>query len=333
MKFLKYLRKKWHNDILYKVEQRDDFAKEVMDQQEKNKNEILAALSWNNLEVIRFRDGLIRTTPRKTIKLCFDIIEECNLNCAGCLVYSPLVRDNGYVMTVSSFERDIEKISQIFNENEIDVITISGGEPLLHKDIEKFPQIIRKYFEKVNIRIVTNGLLLLKQPTSFWKSCKENRVVLEQTKYPINLDFEEIAKTAIQNGVKHIYMDDTGEKTKTMQIFPLDLESMSEKAINSQNERLNFFNCWEANQCIRVQEGRMYTCSRIPHVNLLNDYFDLDYVVTEDDSINFYEVKDKNEVYKFLASATRFCKYCKVHAISEGHEWSASKKTLDEWAN
>lgn len=138
-----------------------------MDKQEKDKNEILGALSWNNLEVIRFRDGLIRTTPRKTIKLCFDIIEECNLNCAGCLVFSPLVCDNGYVMTISSFEKDVERLSEIFDEDEIDVITISGGEPLLHKEVEKFPQIIRKYFGKVNIRIVTNGLLLLNQPDSF----------------------------------------------------------------------------------------------------------------------------------------------------------------------
>lgn len=63
MNFLRRLRKKWHNDVVT----------EIMDKQEKDKNEILGALSWNNLEVIRFRDGLIRTTPRKTIKLCFDI--------------------------------------------------------------------------------------------------------------------------------------------------------------------------------------------------------------------------------------------------------------------
>lgn len=128
-------------------------------------------------------------------------------------------------------------------------------------------------------------------------------------------------------------MDDTGQNTKTMQIFPMDLESMSEKSINAQNERLNFFNCWEANQCIRVQEGQMYTCSRIPHVKLLNKYFGLNYAVTKDDSIDIYEADSKKEIYDFLASATRFCKYCKVTAISDGHEWSVSKRKLDEWAN
>ncbi len=132
MNFLRWLRQKWHNDILYRIKQHnDDVVTKMMDKQEKDKNEILGALSCNNLEVIRFRDGLIRTTPRKTIKLCFDIVEECNLNCVGCLVYSPLVCDNGYVMTIASFEKDIKRLSEIFDEDEIDVITISGGETIV----------------------------------------------------------------------------------------------------------------------------------------------------------------------------------------------------------
>lgn len=77
----------------------------------------------------------------------------------------------------------------------------------------------------------------------------------------------------------------------------------------------------------------MYTCSRIPHVKLLNKYFGLNYAVTKDDSIDIYEVDSKKEIYNFLATATHFCKYCKVAAISEGHEWSVSKRKLDEWAN
>ena len=64
MNFLRRLRQKWHNDILYRIQRHDDVVTKIMDKQEKDKNEILGALSWNNLEVIRFRDGLIRTTPR-----------------------------------------------------------------------------------------------------------------------------------------------------------------------------------------------------------------------------------------------------------------------------
>ena len=42
----------------------------------------------------------------------------------------------------------------------------------------------------------------------------------------------------------------------------------------------------------------MYTCSRIPHVKLLNKYFGLNYAVTKDDSIDIYEADSK----KFMIS-------------------------------
>lgn len=330
MNILKYLRNKWHNDLLLKQTEIQCTEQNIASS---HKNEILSAISWNNLEVIRLRDGLIRTTPRKIIKLCFDIIEKCNLNCAGCLVYSPLANEHGYIMNINNFEQDIARLSELFTEQEVSVITLSGGEPLLHPDIEKFPKIIRRFFPNVNIRIVTNGILLFKQPDSFWQCCKENHVVLEQTKYPIPLDFAKIKQLAETNEVKHIFMEDTGEHEKSMQIFPVDLESMSENAVNSQNERLNFFNCWEANQCIRVQDGQIYTCSRIPHIHLLNERFHLNYKVTEDDSFDIYTAENKKEIYDFLASAVPFCRYCKVHAISEGHPWKKSTQALEEWAN
>lgn len=51
MNFLRRLRQKWHNDILYRIQRHDDVVTKIMDKQEKDKNEILGALSWNNLEV------------------------------------------------------------------------------------------------------------------------------------------------------------------------------------------------------------------------------------------------------------------------------------------
>lgn len=329
--FLLSLREKWHKDILIQSENYKNDDELVLKQQV---DEIKAAISWNNLEVIRLRDGLIRTTPRKIIKLCFDIIEKCNLNCAGCLVFSPLVKQGGgYTMNINQFERDIRRISELFEEEELQVITISGGEPLLHPDIDKFPVIIRKYFSNVNVRIVTNGILLLQQNDSFWENMRDNRVVLEQTMYPIELDFERISQVAKEKGVRHIYMNDTDINEKTMQIFPMSLDSISENAVIEQNERLNFFNCWEANQCIRIQDGRIYTCSRIPHAALLNDFFDLDYKVTQDDSMDIHDAKSKQEIYEFLATAVPFCRYCKSSSIVEGNKWKQSKRELSEWAN
>lgn len=330
MKIWKRIRKKWHNDIFFSQNERQKELEEVVRQQAQ---ELKEAVSWNNLEVIRLRDGMIRTTPRKTLKLAFDIVEKCNLNCAGCLVYAPLAGENSYVMSVETFEQDIARIHALFCEEEIEVIRLSGGEPLLHEKLAEFPKVIRKYFPKAGVRIVTNGMLLLKQPDKFWRMCRENNVILEQTKYPIRLDFEKIRQTAKENGVKHIFMDDTGECEKTMQIFPVQLSGGGIDGYEeSQNVRLNFFHCWEANQCIRVCEGRVYTCSRIPHIKLLNEYFHMEFAVSEDDSLDLFSVNAKEDVYEFLAHAVPFCRYCKVHEISESHAWKVSALKIEEWA-
>ena len=282
--------------------------------------------------LVNLKEGIIRTTPRKTIKICFDVIEQCNLNCAGCLVYSPCVKNNGYVMDVRQFEDDICRLSELFSEDEITVISLSGGEPLLHHDIQLFPAIIRKYFQNVNIRIVSNGLLLEKMSNDFYRCLRDNKVTVEQTKYPIDLDFIRIKEKLYEENVRYVFFDNTGESEKTMQIFPVaGDDEMSELALLNSNERLHFFDCWEANQCIRVQDGKCYTCSRIPHIHLLNEMFGTNYKVMKDDYIDIYKAEKKQDIYEFLASAVPFCRYCQVEKITDGHKWKVSERKREEW--
>lgn len=333
-KLLKKLRAKWHSGIILNQQIATD---QIVADMQKKVDEIKNGLSWNNLEVIRFRDGIIRTTPRRIIKLCFDIVESCNLNCTGCLTYAPLASKlfgrTGGLMAVEVFEKDIVRLSELFSENEIQAITISGGEPLLHPELASFFKVTRRYFPNVNIRLVTNGVLLKNLPETFWEAFREFNVAVEQTKYPINLDFEGIKKLTESKGVRHIFMGDTDIKEKKMQVFPLDMSCMSENAVNNQNERLNFFNCWEANMCIRIQNGKMYTCSRIPHVHLFNEFFGTNFAVTEDDYIDIYKAKNKTEIYEFLAHAVPFCRYCKVYGIRDGYDWKVSECDIHEWAD
>lgn len=86
-KLVKKIRRKWHGDLWNSQEEMFSKLSDILEQK---RNELQGGISWVNLELIRFRDGIIRTTPRRTIKLCFDIIERCNLNCTGCLTYAPL---------------------------------------------------------------------------------------------------------------------------------------------------------------------------------------------------------------------------------------------------
>ena len=92
-------------------------------------------------------------------------------------------------------------MSDLLNQQAVR-IGIMGGEPLLYPDLLLILSMTRKYFPNTTIQLVTNGLLLMQQTDEFWKACKENNIVIVNTKYPINLDCDGMATKAEQFGVE-----------------------------------------------------------------------------------------------------------------------------------
>jgi len=90
------------------------------------------------------------------IGLAFEVTQKCNSDCAFC--YNIWKEDKNYPVGQLSFE----KITKLFDAVLPSVLTssiyITGGEPLLRKDLEDIVQ----YFssKKFTVAIATNGLLL-----------------------------------------------------------------------------------------------------------------------------------------------------------------------------
>lgn len=76
------------------------------------------------------------------------ITESCNLNCPGCYRDKP-----GTVMAFDDYKTIINKLPP----SEIKTITLSGGEPFLHPDLEKIVKYTAKKILKP--RIVTSGVI------------------------------------------------------------------------------------------------------------------------------------------------------------------------------
>lgn len=90
--------------------------------------------------------------------LCMPIVEitsRCNLDCPICLVDAGKIRD----MPLEMFETLLERL--IHAERQIDVLNISGGEPLCHPRFLDFVESAVNRNEIVRVSISTNGLLLL----------------------------------------------------------------------------------------------------------------------------------------------------------------------------
>jgi MoaA/NifB/PqqE/SkfB family radical SAM enzyme len=265
----------------------------------------------------------IKLRPLKQLRLCIHLTDHCNLNCRGCDNFSPIAAERN--VDVSVFERDIARISELTGGALAD-LQLLGGEPLLHPELTRLINTARKYIKSGPIRIVTNGILLLKQPDEFWNCCRENAIQITVTKYPINIAHDKIENLAKKFNVEFAYYGGGGGKyLKKMYCDPLDLEGR-------QNARLNFIRCHRANNCIELNDGKLYTCETIPNIKYFNAFFGKTLKVNENDYIDIYKAKDINEVLNFLCKPPSFCRYCGIEHRRRDIKWSVSRQELSEWA-
>jgi hypothetical protein len=259
--------------------------------------------------------------PKKQIRFAINLVAHCNLNCKSCNHFSPLAKEEYY--DLGSFTRDCERLSYLSNGT-MDKIVFAGGEPLLHPEISKFLIISRKYFHTGEIEIITNGILLLRQPTSFWNICKENNIDIIVTRYPINIDIIAIKQMMDKYELKNEYWGEWEETEKK----PFDKESLD--ITGAKNGVTNFKHCYKANTCIQLVDGNMYTCHTIPYIKYFNQHFGLNLNVTDKDYINIYKINRINKIHNFLCKPVPFCRYCNVENWVR-QEWGISKKEISEW--
>lgn len=126
--------------------------------------------------------------------LCMPIVEittRCNLACPVCINASGGSESDGAVpwdLSVDEFRLILDKI--IKSERQIDVLNLSGGEPLLHPQLlEVIDEAVARR-EIVRVSISTNGLFLLQDPKLIGELKKRDVVV--------SLQFDGFDDTAYQ---------------------------------------------------------------------------------------------------------------------------------------
>ena len=100
---------------------------------------------------------LVDQFGRKHTYLRISLTDACNMRCSYCM---PLSSYHGTNSNQLMSADEIFKLAQIFTNNGVTKIRLTGGEPLLRKD---FKDILEKISTlPVNIGLTTNGLLLEK---------------------------------------------------------------------------------------------------------------------------------------------------------------------------
>jgi hypothetical protein len=249
------------------------------------------------------------------------LTDHCNLNCRACDNFSPLSPE--VYADIEVFEKDCAKISEL-SKGKIDEIQFLGGEPLLHPKINDFIEVARKHFPSNDINIVTNGILLKKQPESFWECCRTNKIRITVTKYPVKVDYQNIAQYTRGKGIDFTFYGNTENVDKSMQCMPLDLNG-------NQNAYDSFARCDRANRCIALDNGKLYTCTLIPYVKYFNRRFHQNLSITPNDFIDIHTVNSFDEILDFICKPMPFCRYCNQKGMIWDVGYGISKKEMGEW--
>jgi MoaA/NifB/PqqE/SkfB family radical SAM enzyme len=273
------------------------------------------------IERAKFALELLRNNVKKDKTLSYievHLNEHCNLNCAHCIHFCPLAKEEYYDLDI--FQKDFKRLAELTKSN-IKTIHLLGGEPLLNKDINKYMQISRKYFPNSNIAIVTNGVLLLKMKSDFWESCKKFKIDIWISAYPIKLDYKKIAEKSTEYDVKIVYSEVAQDMFKT----PLNLKGDCDPKISFQKCLFKNGNCYA------IKNGRIYVCQVIPNIYHFNEHFNKNLQVAEEDYIDIYKAKNLKEILDFLSKPCPFCRYCDIQNLTKGHKWRVSNIEINEW--
>lgn len=273
-----------------------------------------------NYQMEAIKRNINKITPQAYLNsIEIHLAEHCNLSCHGCSHFSHIANES--YLDIKDFEKDIIRLYEL-SSGLIGTFFLMGGEPLLNKSCADFTTVLRKYFKKSKIVIISNGILLLKQENQFWKILKENIVEIQISRYDINIDYEAIKKKAEQENVQLLFTNEPGKKYTIKFV-------LSENRENNAFE--SFINCGMANACVQLKKGKLYPCSIPCNIEHFNKYYNKNLETNDFDYIDIYKAKDYQEILYFLSKPIPFCEYCDVKKWRTLGHWRPSSKNINEY--
>ena len=114
---------------------------------------------------------------RRLHDLRISVTDRCNFRCTYCMPKEVFDKDYAYLphAALLSFE-EITRIARVFADQGVQKIRLTGGEPLLRKNIEKLIEMLAA-IPGIDLTLTTNGSLLAKKARSL-KSAGLNRVTV-----------------------------------------------------------------------------------------------------------------------------------------------------------
>jgi len=304
---------------------------------EKYYNEVIPLLCENRYSSVFFMSEYNKQTIAKQVrKRCKEemtvevsLADHCNLSCQMCDHYSQLSKPS--FLNETQFKNDIVRLGELF-DNSIGCIWLLGGEPTLNENIIEIIRITRCQFPDSEIRLLTNGVLLLQWEHSkngnLWEALFKYNIHIILTIYPINLDYEAIEKKANEYKVLIDMSSDihAEENTKVTKIS--DKHTMK---LDKSVEKFYCIGCLYYNKFNTLKNGRIYMCPVSAHSDIFNSAFEQKLELTEMDSIDIYKINSWEEIAEFSSCYVPFCSYCDLKNWGHHSSWKPSTKKIEEY--
>ncbi len=263
-------------------------------------------------ELYLFLRGLKNKWKQKFV-LDIHMADHCNLNCAGCIHFSPLASEN--FCDMEQLEESMQKLSSVHEA--FDHINLMGGEPLLNPNVAEAFRIVRQYFPDKLVKLVTNGLLLPKMPQSFFDACIKYGIMISVSIYPTTFDYEQMKRLLKEKGVKWRVQRESKDYWKYFYL-------------NETRNGIwwNYYRCYHA-KCIELVGSRLYVCATCAYIENVNRAFGCEFRHKKGDYLNVDRV-DRWKFRWFAIRSKSICRYCDLDKWEET-DWHISKREKSEW--
>lgn len=240
------------------------------------------------------------------------IVDHCNLNCAGCSHFSPLAEQ--WFEDLESFKRDFHQLYNV-TKGQIKMIRLMGGEPLLHPQFDEFVAFTCKLFDKSQVQIVTNGILIEK----VYDQLKN----LSDTYSNFSICISTYGLKLNEERIRHLPRVRRDNKNELYNIG-LTLE-------DELNPKTAFNHCdLHVNHWYYFQNGCFYPCCISANIDYFINYYQVD-LPDVDDCISVYD-HTVQEIEDFLNKPIPLCAHCNtIYRQKNYHPFSVSKKEIKEW--
>ena len=256
---LRVWRKHFVNSILYRIVDntlsRKGFKEySRFERPVKSQHGSFTPLEKKALEFASFDDNLRVIIPSLEIQIVYG----CNLHCNGCSAFSP--RSKGRI----SYD-DVCQWSEAWcNKLRPQYLTLLGGEPLLHNDLDKIIYAVSQFWKDSQVRLITNGLMLPKIKSEVFQAIKETNTSIEISKHYQSDDFDKEFSSALsfldRENIAYQVRPSHGKWSNRYQIdtagIPWPYHS-------------NPKNAWDicvADNCMTLMDNKVYRCSILASV-------------------------------------------------------------------